>query len=845
MGSGSATRTARHRDPLATPRRLHATAVHAGQNGHAARAIALHQRALSALERAGPTEGGARLRAEIWLARAVAEADVHGLAAGLAAIERAERLAGELGDPALTVRLHSNHAFIASRGGRLDLAMTQLDLAAGMISAATAHDRFAILLNGGNLRLHRGDLPAARRHLSRAAQAAALDGLADGQFKALHNLGYVEFLAGNLPGALARMSEAAEIRTDVSRGIWALDRGRILLEAGLLSEADDAFAQAAHIFAADRLAQDLGEAELARAECALVAGDAAAARRFAARARTRFRRRGNVRWQQVAETVLLQGDLADGRPGLRLAPVAQRLAGALHDDPARARVAELVAAEALLAGNRLDAAAEVLHRLRSGAAAGIHEPVPARVHRRYVEARVALAGADRAGARRHIRAGLDALAAYQRSFGCIDLRTAGAVHGHRLGELDISMALQDGRPLDVLAAAERSRAVSSRVPPIQPPADGRSAELLAELRGIVEALRADGRDPSALQQRRSTLERAIRARSWAVAGSTGAPPPIAAPTIRAAVVAADVTMAAYVHVDGLLHAVVLSPTTVQLVPLGPYALIEAGVRRARADFDMLAARRLPAGIRASVQASLHRSLRALDEALLGQAALADVGRLVVVPTGVLGALAWSALPSRRARPTVVAPSATAWTTAGPPAAARGPVDVGVCAGPGLARAGEEMAAVARCWPAAASTVATRHAVLTALAHNDIAHLAVHGSHRGQSPLFSCVQLEDGPLFAWEIGLSAPHVVLSACEVGLATIRPGDEALGLTSVLLGTGTRCVVSSVAKVGDDDAAAAMAEYHLLLSAGRPSDEALAGAVAAADRPLPLGCFGAAWCR
>ena len=35
---------------------------------------------------------------------------------------------------------------------------------------------------------------------------------------------------------------------------------------------------------------------------------------------------------------------------------------------------------------------------------------------------------------------------------------------------------------------------------------------------------------------------------------------------------------------------------------------------------------------------------------------------------------------------------------------------------------------------------------------------------------------------------APCVVLSACELGLATVRPGDEALGLTSVLLPSGAR---------------------------------------------------------
>ena len=40
------------------------------------------------------------------------------------------------------------------------------------------------------------------------------------------------------------------------------------------------------------------QAELERARCALLAGDAQGTRRLAARARDRFRRRSNVRWRR-------------------------------------------------------------------------------------------------------------------------------------------------------------------------------------------------------------------------------------------------------------------------------------------------------------------------------------------------------------------------------------------------------------------------------------------------------------------------------------------------------------------------------------------------------------------
>jgi len=90
------------------------------------------------------------------------------------------------------------------------------------------------------------------------------------------------------------------------------------------------------------------------------------------------------------------------------------------------------------------------------------------------------------------------------------------------------------------------------------------------------------------------------------------------------------------------------------------------------------------------------------------------------------------------------------------------------------------------------------------------------------------------------------VVLSACELGRATIRPGDEALGLTSVLLRLGTRSVVSGVARVHDHVAADVMTRYHRDLAKGVDSAQALADACAVEkDLPAPFVCFGAAWSR
>ena len=126
------------------------------------------------------------------------------------------------------------------------------------------------------------------------------------------------------------------------------------------------------------------------------------------------------------------------------------------------------------------------------------------------------------------------------------------------------------------------------------------------------------------------------------------------------------------------------------------------------------------------------------------------------------------------------------------------------------------------WPGSSVFVdgsATSEAACGSLVGCDVVHVAAHGRHRQDNPLFSCVQLAGGPLYAYEIdpgaGL-ASCVVLSACEAGLATVRPGDESLGLSNVLLQLGAACVVAAVARVNDEVGAGVM-EAHRRRPAAR----------------------------
>jgi len=87
--------------------------------------------------------------------------------------------------------------------------------------------------------------------------------------------------------------------------------------------------------------------------------------------------------------------------------------------------------------------------------------------------------------------------------------------------------------------------------------------------------------------------------------------------------------------------------------------------------------------------------------------------------------------------------------------------------PDLARGIAEIETLGRVWPAGrvrTSPTATRAELRRALSDAGIVHVAAHGRHQTENPLFSSIRLADGPLFAYELDRAAPHVILSACEL---------------------------------------------------------------------------------
>jgi CHAT domain len=204
---------------------------------------------------------------------------------------------------------------------------------------------------------------------------------------------------------------------------------------------------------------------------------------------------------------------------------------------------------------------------------------------------------------------------------------------------------------------------------------------------------------------------------------------------------------------------------------------------------------------------------------------------VIVPPGRLNAVPWGMLPSLAGRAVSVAPSARAWcraSTAGP----FGLDKTVLVSGPGLGAASAEVRTLAAQYGRATVLVpggttprniprtggppprtprppvvlaggsATTARVLAAIDGAGLAHIAAHGTFRADSPMFSSLRLDDGPMTVHDVERlrRAPfRLILPSCESGLLAPVGADELLGLASALLPLGTTGIVASVAQVND----------------------------------------------
>jgi hypothetical protein len=853
---------------------MHADALAASDDGRPAAAVRYLRAGLRLIgpdpEDDSPAEAG--IRGRLLISLAWAESERGRVGTGFRLLDAAEQHIV----PAQRPILLAQRGLLLKRSGRHDLALHQYDEAVALLTEQSSPlDLVKVLNNRSLVHIEAGHIRLARADLRRCGQVADRHGLALHAALSRVNLGCMDVLAGDLPSALGAFAAARAEYERLAPGrlpALAVERARALVAAGLFTEADRELAGAIEGATAQQLSHTYADAVQVRAEAALLAGRPDDAADWARLARSLFQGRDNTRRAVLASLLELRADLGAASehvtadyPGAdhagaiagRARTLATRLARlSLPED---ARVASLVAARALITAGKPGQAARMAARYGPP---GRIDRLDTRLLWRLARAELAAATGRRDEASGQLLAGIATLHRHRAQFGCLDLQTGAAVHGQDLARAGLAAALASGSPAAVYRWTERSRAQALLLPAPRPPdnlADPDAAAAVEELRQARHVLRArelTGEPVGGLRARIERLQRRIREQSWAAPGHRGLPAPAIAPFSAVREDTRGAGLVIYLKDGLLLRALVVVDGSARLRSLGAYAAAGEAVLRLRADLDAQAGRALPSRLATAVAAATRQNAAALASAVLSPL-LAEVGDrdLVVIPVGALTAAPWALLPGCAGRPVTVTPSATAWRAArrrlegiGQRSAGRSSSRPGtlLVAGPGNARGDAEVRAIAALHPGALILTgprATPAATLAGLGTAAIAHLAAHGQHQAENALFSTLELAGGPLLGYDLQRAAPvpaMVVLSACDLGLTDVRPGDETFGIVTALLAAGAGTVVASVARVADDTAMAVMVGYHEAITAGRPPAAALATAL---NRQAAAGfvCFGA----
>jgi tetratricopeptide (TPR) repeat protein len=753
---------------------------------------------------------------------------------GLAAFGRALSLAG--GDTAARVLVRRGIAlWILGRHAEAldDLGRSIRVLRAAGDSLFEARARTARAL----VHLARGAAHRAELDLARADHLYATMSQTVEVAFTWHNRGIVAYRSGDLPAALSCLDEAARRyrRLAVPTLELAIDRCAVLLAAGLPA---DALAEADAALGGDGRgggrAARRAELLLAGARAALAGDEPGLAATRAQAAQRLFTAQGRPWWRTHAGLLLLQARCASHAPSARLLRQGAQVANDLD------RLGSGDAAQARLLAGKLAGA------LGRRAEADAHLRAAARNRYRRVTALARAQGwlaealrADAAGDRRRLLAacgrGLAILDEYQLTLGASELRAQATAHGAELAALAQRAALGTGRPRLMLAWSERWRATAQAVPAARPADDAELQADLTALRDVTSRLdraRAGGDPAGHFRREQLRLEASVRARvlrsrhdgrggerGWR--GGWGFSAEEFLPALG------DVTLVQIVAIDGDLHVLVCGSGRVRRLRAGRAEEAGSEVGFARFGLHRLAHRRGAGGGRAGL-AGLEASGQRLEAVLLGPAGrFLGGGPVVVVPPGRLHAVPWALLPSLRDRVISVAPSARAWLQAreGASPAKAPPL---LLPGPGLGT-GSEIPALAAGHPEATvlgSGTATARRVLAALDGAGLAHIAAHGSFRADSPLFSSLRMDDGPLTVYDLERlrRAPYrVIFSSCDSGVLAPAGADELLGLAHCLAPLGTAGIVASVVPVNDQVTAALMTDLHKHLGAGATLARAL----------------------
>jgi tetratricopeptide (TPR) repeat protein len=714
--------------------------------------------------------------------------------------------------------------------------------------------RARALNNRGVLRLYVGGFVSGLADLVESEAILRAHGMTFNAAMARTNVAMMRERLGDTAAALRdydlAISEVRAFGSPVDRHL--VYRADVLLSAFLVDEVADTLPDAINALEKAGMRADAGEGRLYLAQALVLSGDdgAVEAARSARALLTSARRWG---WAALARHAEVQALVARGDVTGRTLRLAQRSVVALE-------AAGLVVSwrEALLIGGEI---AATLGRRRASLAyweqasqVGGGALLAERVLAAEARARRLLATGREGPALASANRGLRLVEAHLTTLAATDIRASAVIRGTRLASLGLGVAWRRRDARLVFRWAERWRAASLWLGPVQSTHNPELAELLGTLRQAARELRDEPPDPTRVARKRehvAALERTVRDTArFSSADSAGDRALRARPPLR--VILDELNGRVLLHFvedNGRLAAVVVDARRFELIELGHAEPIVASAESLR-----FAARRLislapdrPDHQRASDIVARH--LEDLETKLTPLSQRVRDREVVIVPTGDLHATPWTAVFAT-ATGVSVAPSASSWVRA-----AQVPFEQGhvvAAAGPGLEGATTEARRVGAVHDRSVVLTgdrATVSAVAAAVEGAAIAHLAAHATIRRDNPLFSSLQLADGAVTAYDLEqvTNPPRLlVMAACSSAVGRSRFGSDVVGLASVLLAGGTRAVLASVTPLADGSTVGVMERFHIALAEGATPAVALLNATAddtLASRlsRLALVCLGA----
>ncbi|HKX67600.1 MAG TPA: CHAT domain-containing protein [Intrasporangium sp.] len=690
-----------------------------------------------------------------------------------------------------------------------------------------------------------GDVEAAEADAARAEELLTGLGQDFEAAQALHNRALAAHQRGDLPRALDLLDQVTERYTALGHISPELhvDHGHAMLTAGLIDEAE-----ALCLAALDRDLPPVHRAELILllALVALAGGDAETAERRADEAVRLFRSQLRTGWVDRARLLRLRAQHLADHPELQAWTLDDREA---PPQSARTRAARgkrlLSEADDLVSSMRtsgsLDLPVALVLQGRIAGQAGKSDEArssltAAAASRRSGPPLSRAAGwlaaallAEQANNRRALyaacRQGLDAVDEHRAILGDLELRALASGHGIEFALLAVSSSVRARRPRDLFWWAERWRAAALNGT-ITRPDDPELGRAIVALRDVTRRLDAPADEDDAalpaLRAERTRLESSIRRAHHRMRANPnsdfGRPLALDLPTVVREL--GPAVLMTFVNDRGTLHLVTVCDGRVRHHEIGSRASADR-----EAEFGRFALRRAASGRLVDLGATGAR----LESALLGRHAktlwrlVHEQGRpVVVVPPADLLTAPWALLPLLAQVPLTVSPSVTQWLKARRDRCDSSPGQVALITGPDLSTREAEVTSVspvhldARVLPAEKATVS---AALEILDGAGLAHIAAHGTFRADAPLFSSLQLADGPLTVHDLEQLARvprSIILSACDSGGAAPIGPHEALGLVSALLGMGTSDVLASVVPVNDSATLDVMADVHAVAGRG-----------------------------